>query len=73
MNSSEIIRQDICQILRKCKPPKNNLSYQEFQSLKKLKNNEEIVILAADKGNATVVMNTIDYKNKMSKLLEDSV
>jgi len=32
----------------------------------------EITILPADKGNTTVVLNTSDYKQKISSLLEDS-
>ena len=33
---------------------------------------QNIVILPADKGNATVVLDRIDYVNKMESLLEDN-
>ena len=36
-----------------------------------LKDNTHLTILPADKGNATVVLNTLDYKQKISSLLED--
>ncbi|GJQ70723.1 hypothetical protein Trydic_g656 [Trypoxylus dichotomus] len=32
---------------------------------------ENIILFLADKGNATVILNTRDYKHKMQKLLED--
>jgi hypothetical protein len=34
-------------------------------------NNRNLTILQADKGNATVVLNTSDYKQKFTSLLED--
>jgi len=43
----------------------------ERAALKTLKDNVNLTILLADKGNATVVLNTSDYKQKISSLLED--
>lgn len=45
------------------------ITYSEKRALQELRNNKDIVILPADKGNATVVMNTIDYKEKMTLIL----
>ena len=67
----EAIRQDISSLLRRCKPPKRNLSKQQHFALKNLRNKSDIVILRADKGNATVVMNTSDYNAKINQLLSD--
>jgi hypothetical protein len=36
-----------------------------------LKNNTDLTILPADKGNATVILNTADYKQKIISILED--
>jgi hypothetical protein len=41
-------------------------------ALKELKKNTHLTILPADKGNATVILNTTDYKLKTASLLEDS-
>jgi hypothetical protein len=42
-------------------------------ALKSLKNNKQIRILQADKGNSTVVLNKSTYKEKISSLLESWV
>jgi hypothetical protein len=36
-----------------------------------MKNNLNLTILPADKGNATVILNTSDYKQKISSFLQD--
>ncbi|XP_074029242.1 uncharacterized protein [Leptinotarsa decemlineata] len=69
--TQESIRQDIAHVLKNAKPPTRNIPHKEYQALKNLRENEDIIILPADKGNATVVLNTIDYESKMMKLLED--
>ncbi|XP_045501401.1 uncharacterized protein LOC123698697 [Colias croceus] len=68
---AEAIRQDISCVLRTCKPPKPNISRSESIALKHLRKNEDIIVLRADKGNATVIMDTSDYNNKMSEILSD--
>ena len=53
----------VAEILKTASPPPNrNVTREEEEALKELKNNEKNVILKADKGNATVVMNTEDYQ-----------
>ncbi|XP_072144232.1 uncharacterized protein [Dermacentor andersoni] len=47
------------------------LSTEERKAVKRLKANTAIVILPADKGNATVLTDTAVYKNKMLALLND--
>jgi hypothetical protein len=61
----DAIRQECALVLKNAKPPKNNISKKEHEAIKNLRNNENIVILKADKGGATVVMNRMDYNNKM--------
>ncbi|XP_072144504.1 4-pyridoxate dehydrogenase-like [Dermacentor andersoni] len=39
---------------------------------KRLQENEDIVILPADKGNATVILDRVDYVNKINELLQDT-
>ena len=69
-SKAEEIRSEVSRILRRSKPPKSNIKQREKQALKQLNNNKNIVILPADKGNATVIMETDDYKEKIRNLLE---
>ena len=43
----------------------------ERQALKRLKTDKDIVILPADKGRVTVVMDRTDYHEKMNELVND--
>lgn len=70
-NDAEIIRYRCCETLRKSKPPKSNLTKEERNAATLLRKNPDIMVLPADKGNATVVMKAADYHNKMQNLLED--
>ena len=47
-----------------------NMSDEEFSALKSLKNNKNIVICKADKGNAIVVLDKIDYITKAQEILK---
>ena len=48
------------------------MTNKEFRALKDLNTDENILILPADKENATVVMNTTDYEYKIEELLDPS-
>jgi hypothetical protein len=50
--------------------PKDNITRAERTALRTLKNNTDLTILPADKGNATMILNTVDYKQKIISLLE---
>ena len=54
-----------------CAQKQNNISKDEFSALKSLRTNNDIMVIPADKGNLTVIMNTIDYKNKFGEHLRD--
>ncbi|XP_018309593.1 uncharacterized protein [Mycetomoellerius zeteki] len=69
--ADNIRRQDISNILSKAKTPPPNTTRQERLTLQDLNRDADIIVLPADKGNATVVMNTSDYKKKMKNLLSD--
>ena len=49
-----------------------NLSKPEYDSLKKLSSNEEIVIHKSDKGNSVVIVNRVDYINRMQEVVNDT-
>ena len=51
-------------------PPKN-ITSQEALALRDLSQDESILVLLADKGKATVVMNRADYDDKIYQMLKD--
>jgi hypothetical protein len=53
-------------------PANNNLTVNERKAINNLKNDTSIVILTADKGKSTVVMNKVEYNEKIKRHLEDS-
>ncbi|XP_047120504.1 uncharacterized protein LOC124803362 [Schistocerca piceifrons] len=64
-NGAEDVRLTTSHILVKAKPPESNISQEERRCLRLLRENEDLVVLPADKGNATVVLNSADYHLKM--------
>ena len=68
-NEANEVRQDCAVILRRATPPKHNINKNEAAALKNMKTNNKIMIMKADKGNATVVMDTHDYLSKMEEHL----
>ena len=66
------LRSAVQHCLTNPKLPKSNLSKEQMLALKNLEEDKNIVILPADKGNATVVLNKGNYHKKMEDLLEDS-
>ena len=67
----DIARAKVVDILRKAKPPPSNLSKNEIKAIKQLKSYDDIVIMDADKGNCTVVLNKEEYNRKIMELLKD--
>jgi hypothetical protein len=67
---AEELRHETKRILKKYKNPVDNLTRLEKRAIGSLKAKaDEIVILQADKGNKTVVMNKNDYEEKMQDAL----
>ena len=50
----------------------SNLTSEEFQSLQKLANNNDIIIQKSDKGNSIVLIDRITYIERISEILNDS-
>lgn len=71
-SDADILRQDVAVILRKSNLPKSNVTTAERLALSSLRENQDILVLRADKGNATVVMDSNDYEGKIRSLLGDS-
>jgi hypothetical protein len=66
----EEARQETIRIIKSSSRPKDNLTRAEREALRTLKTNTDLTILPADKGNASMILNTGDNKQKISCLLE---
>jgi len=69
--TAETLRSKISRALQTSKPPRCNLPGHLLQAVKHLRTNESIVILPADKGNATVGMDRAEYEGKIETMLAD--
>ena len=65
----EQIRAEITGFLKKTKPPTSNISKEERRALCELRKEKELIILPADKGKATVIMNASTYEDKVNTML----
>ena len=66
------IKTNVRQILQQSERMQlSNLTKAELTAVKTLRNDDSIIILPADKGNATVVLNTKDYDGKMMSILNE--
>jgi hypothetical protein len=70
-NAKNNIRHQVTTNLLHSKHP-IDLTKQERQALKDLNNDDDIIILPADKGRVTVVMDYSDYTNKAKELINDT-
>jgi len=71
-SQADSLRSEVVKIVSKSKPPSSNISKAEREAIKSLKKDDSIVILPADKGRTTVILNKQDYHNKVKALLEDT-
>ena len=60
----------MCAAVQKAPQPERHLTAQQLRAIGSLKKRQSIVILKADKGNATVVMNREEYHRKCVALLQ---
>lgn len=58
-------------VVSHAKMPPRNVPPRELKALKDLASDEDILVLPAYKGKATVVMNRADYEAKMFMMLND--
>ena len=65
------LRWKVRQALEKSKPPKTNISKSERLVIKSLQDDSNIIILPADKSNATVVMDRVEYSRKLADLISN--
>ena len=70
-SAKDNIRSRIASTIQSASLPDSNLTKDERQALKRLKTDENIVILPVDKGRVTVVMDKTVYYDKMDALVND--
>ena len=67
------LRGRVCSLLKKARPPPSNLHKDNRAALKTLKQDKNIIILRAEKGNATIVMNSTESKEEVMSQLENPI
>ncbi|XP_026329083.1 uncharacterized protein LOC113237052 [Hyposmocoma kahamanoa] len=72
-SDAETLRQDVAIAWRHAHLPPKNMSTQELMGVKELRADTTIIVLKADKGNATVIMDAEEYDRKIKALLEDGM
>ena len=70
-STKDNIRSRVTSTLQSASLPNSNLTTDEQRALKRLKTDQNIVILPADKGRVTVVMDKTNYNDKMDSLVND--
>ena len=68
---ADTVRRAVNGILQQAEPPEPNITKEMRDALKSLKEDESIMVLPADKGRASVVMDTATYQAKISTLIEN--
>ena len=71
-NTTFMIRSKVVDVLNKKHRSVPNLSINEKKALKNLRDDTNIVITKADKGNCTVIIDKDKYEEKSFKLLNDT-
>ena len=67
---AERVRATVASVLNTTtRPQKSNTSKEEREALRTLQTNDQIIILPADKGNATVILDKDEYERKARDLL----
>uniref|UniRef100_A0A6B0VDL0 Putative reverse transcriptase n=1 Tax=Ixodes ricinus TaxID=34613 RepID=A0A6B0VDL0_IXORI len=67
-----LARSRVLSILNNAKPPQPNLAQHERKALQELRSDESIIIVRADKGGGTVILDRTDYDEKMYAIINDT-
>ena len=67
---ADTVRRAVNTILQQAEPPKPNITKEKQDALKSLKDDKSIMVLPADKGCASVILDTGTYHAKMSVLID---
>ena len=67
---ADTVRRSVNTILQQAKPPTPNITKEQQEALKSLKEDNSIMVLPADKGRASVILDADTYHAKMSALID---
>ncbi|XP_072047082.1 uncharacterized protein [Amphiura filiformis] len=70
-SEAAVLRSEMAGVLRSAKIPKQNITKEERQAIHELRKEKSIIVLPADKGKATVVMQADEYDQKLQGMLSD--
>ena len=71
-HEADLVRGKVTSLLKSHKAPQPTLSREEREAVYSLKKREDIVIVKADKGNTTVVLDRDEYDDKLMTMLKDT-
>ena len=63
----------IVNLLKRARPPRKNITREEECTIRTLKNDSDLIILPADKGNTTMVLDRDEYEKKVESMLDDQL
>ena len=66
-----VLRSQVSQVLQRATVPPPNLPQAELRALHNLRKDQDRLVIPADKGNCTVVMDRKDYDDKVQQMLND--
>lgn len=67
-----IIRNELKPVVKEMKKTKKSkVSVQNFRTIDELRK-KDVIYLKADKGNSLVIMDKVDYENRMNELIKES-
>ena len=69
IDKADQLRAQVAGVMKSAKLPKPNITKKERQALIELRKEKSIMILPADKGKATVIMDTGEYEQKVKTML----
>ncbi|XP_071943538.1 uncharacterized protein [Antedon mediterranea] len=72
LEEQDTVRSKIVAIVKSTTLPPSNLTPKERKAINNLKKDKYILILPADKGRSTVILNTNDYKDKVGTMVSDT-
>ena len=67
------VRAQVSDVFSRACPPPSNIPSKEMKALQDLRMDKSRLIISADKGNCTVVMDCKDYDDKVKELLGDEL
>ena len=66
------LKSEITRAVKRRKKIKPNITVEEVRALQELRKNDSVMILPADKGRATVILDRSEYDSKITKILDDT-